>query len=100
MAALLRPIGTALILPCGLSAMLAIASPSSATAADGTGAQFEGAEPCVVRHRFEPGPIVGGHNRQPTRAEFEARMQELRALIQRSGGCSSAPPRSSDTAQR
>ena len=28
--------------------------------------------------KFEPGPIVNGHPRQPTAKEFEARMQVLR----------------------
>jgi hypothetical protein len=32
---------------------------------------------CPAGPRFLPGPIVGGHNRQPTQAEFEARMREL-----------------------
>jgi hypothetical protein len=99
MAALPGQIVTALTLVCGVCAMVAIVSPGSAAAVDGAGAQSEGAEPCIVGHRFEPGPIMNGHNRQPTRGEFEARMQELRALIQRTAGCS-APPRGSDTAQR
>jgi hypothetical protein len=34
---------------------------------------------CPAGPRFLPGPIVGGHNRQPTQAEFEARMRELQA---------------------
>jgi hypothetical protein len=37
------------------------------------------AEPCVIVHQFEPGPIVNGHHRQPTPGEIETRMQELRA---------------------
>lgn len=48
----------------------------------------DGTEPCVTGHRFELGPIVNGHRRQPTPGEFEARMRELRA---RSKNCSAAP---------
>jgi hypothetical protein len=95
MVALSRRIVTALTLACGLSAMFAIAQPGSAAADDGKGTQSEGAQPCIVGHRFEPGPIVDGHNRQPTRAEFEARTRELRALTQRSSGsCFASPPSS------
>jgi hypothetical protein len=95
-----RPAIMALIFACGLSAVLAVASPRPAAADDGAGAQPEATQPCIVGHRFEPGPIVDGHNRQPTRAEFEARMQELRALTQSSANCSAAPARRNDTAQR
>jgi hypothetical protein len=77
----------ALTLACGLSAMLALARPGAA--ADSEGTPSGGAQPCMVGHRFEPGPIVEGHNRQPTRAEFEARTRELRALIE-SGSCSAS----------
>jgi hypothetical protein len=77
----------ALTLACGLSAMLALAQPGAAAADDSEGTPSEGAQPCIVGHRFEPGPIVDGHNRQPTRAEFEARTRELRALIE-SSSCS------------
>jgi hypothetical protein len=49
------------------------------------------AERCVTGHRFEPGPIVNGHHRQPTLGEVEARTQQLRALIKASAGsCFSA----------
>ena len=37
--------------------------------------------PCVIGHRFEPGPVVNGHNRQPAPAEVEARTQQLRNRI-------------------
>src|SRR3984957_15025093 len=80
----------ALTLACGLSAMLALARPGAA--ADSEGTPSGGAQPCMVGHRFEPGPIVEGHNRQPTRAEFEARTRELRALTQRSSGSCLASP--------
>jgi hypothetical protein len=33
---------------------------------------------CAAGHRFEPGPIVNGHHRQPTLGEVEARTQQLR----------------------
>ena len=35
---------------------------------------------CIIEHRFEPGPIVNGHHRQPTFGEVEARTQQLRAF--------------------
>src|ERR1700686_643741 len=91
MVALSRRIVTALTLACGLSAVLAVAQPGPAAADGSAGTPSEGTGPCVVGHRFEPGPIVGGHYRQPTRAEFEARTRELRALSQRSAGSCSAP---------
>jgi hypothetical protein len=97
MVALSRRIITALTLSCGLSAMLVVAQPGSAVADDGQGTRPGGAQPCVVGHRFEPGPIVDGHNRQPTRAEFEARTTELRALAQGSSGSCFASPLSSRT---
>jgi hypothetical protein len=85
----------ALTLAYGLSAILAVARPVSATADDREGMQSEGTAPCVVGHRFEPGPIVDGHYRQPTRAEFEARMLELKALSQKGAGSCAAPSLSS-----
>ena len=36
-----------------------------------------GPRSCVTGHRFEPGPIINGHNRQPTQAEIEERTREL-----------------------
>ena len=48
--------------------------------------------PCVIGHRFEPGPIVNGHNRQPTPAEVEARTRQLRAWSAAgAGSCLGAP---------
>jgi hypothetical protein len=38
-----------------------------------------GTESCGTGHRFEPGPIVNGHHRQPTPGEIKARTQQLRA---------------------
>jgi hypothetical protein len=35
---------------------------------------------CGTGCRFEPGPIVNGHHRQPTPREIEARLQRLQAL--------------------
>jgi hypothetical protein len=49
-----------------------------------------GTESCVIWHRFEPGPIVNGHRRQPTPGEVEARTRELRALS-KMGACAVAP---------
>jgi hypothetical protein len=94
-----RQIVTALTLACSLAATLAVAQPSPAAADDGGGSQSEGTAPCVVGHRFEPGPIVAGHNRQPTPREFEERMRELQALSQRGTGSCSAPPLSSTARQ-
>jgi hypothetical protein len=92
MVALSRRVVTALTLGCGLSAMLTITQPGWAATDIGEGAQSVGAVPCVIGHRFELGPIVGGHNRQPTPAEFEARTRELMAWSQRSAGSCSSPP--------
>src|ERR1700730_1325048 len=48
--------------------------------------------PCVIGHRFEPGPIVNGHNRQPIPAEVEARTRQLRAWSTAGvGTCLGAP---------
>jgi hypothetical protein len=88
MVALSERIVAALALACSLTAAL-VAQPGPAAADDSRGM------PCLVGHRFEPGPIVNGHNNQPTRGEFEARMQELRALSQGSAGSCAAPRLSS-----
>ena len=73
-----KAIRFAVTLVCSLFTVIAVAPPSPA-AADNLGeAKFEGTASCG--HRFEPGPIVNGHNRQPTPAEFEARRQELQML--------------------
>ena len=32
---------------------------------------------CAIMNRFEPGPIVNGHQRQPTPREFDERRQIL-----------------------
>jgi hypothetical protein len=85
-----RRIITALALACGMAAMLAVAQPGPAVAGDDDGTQPERTGPCIVGHRFEPGPIVDGHYRQPTPREFEARMRELRALSQ-SSSCFAQP---------
>ena len=93
MVARARRIVAASTLACG--SMLAVALAGPAVAVGGAGTRSG-----IVGYRFEPGPIVNGHNRQPTRAEFEARMRELRALSQTGAGPCSAPPRSDDTAER
>jgi hypothetical protein len=47
---------------------------------------------CIIGHRFEPGPIVNGHNRQPTPAEVESRTQQLLAWRQADAdACLAAP---------
>src|ERR1700733_12748603 len=48
--------------------------PSYARAA--VGQTGENSAPRIIG-RFEPGPIVNGHHRQPTEAEFEARTRDL-----------------------
>jgi hypothetical protein len=80
----------ALTLSWGLSAMLGVVQPALAAADDIEGAQFGRMERCIVGHQFIPGPIVDGHHRQPTQAEFEARTRELLERSRRSAGpCSS-----------
>lgn len=46
---------------------------------------------CATGHRFEPGPIVNGHHRQPTLGEVEARTQQLRFWYKVNAGCSATP---------
>src|SRR5690242_11770941 len=66
------------------AAMLAAAQPDPATAEDrGAALPLQVRSGCIVGHRFTPGPIAGGHNRQPTVPEFQARMRELLELEQR-----------------
>jgi hypothetical protein len=89
-----RPV-RALTFACSLSAMLAVAQPAPAAADGNEGTQFGRTAPCIVGRRFEPGPIVDGHYRQPTQAEFEVRKRELLARSQRSAGRCSSPPLSS-----
>ena len=69
-----------------LLVVIAVATQSLAAADYGAEPNFEGAHVCG--HKFEPGPIVDGHNRQPTPAEFAARIRELHAL---SEGAFNAP---------
>jgi hypothetical protein len=49
--------------------------------------------PCIIERRFEPGPIVNGHHRQPTLGEVEARTQQLRAFSKAGAGFCLATPR-------
>ena len=53
---------------------LAWAAPATADSRASPRLQAETSKFCA--NRFEPGPIVNGHNRQPTPAEFEARMRQ------------------------
>ena len=73
-----KTIRFAVTLVYSLFAVIAVAPPSPAAAGNLGDAKFEGTASCG--HRFEPGSIVNGHNRQPTPAEFEARRQELHML--------------------
>ena len=41
---------------------------------------------CIARTRFEPGPIVNGHHRQPTQQEVYLRMQELQEWTRAEAG--------------
>src|ERR1700761_5903570 len=49
-------------------------------------------ESCPVGHRFEPGPIMSGHHRQPTLGEVEARTQQLRLWNKVNAGSCPATP--------
>jgi len=66
-----------------LIALLAPPWPNSATAEERGAIPIQAETSCMVGHRFEPGPVVGGRNRQPTVREFQARMAQLRELEQR-----------------
>jgi hypothetical protein len=69
---MVRPSGLtfALALAAGLLGVVALIPPNPA-AADSRTAVSD-----ICGHKFEPGPIVDGHNRQPTPAEFEARIRQ------------------------
>ena len=82
-----RKIRFAVTLLYGLSAVIAVAAPRPAAAANSGEGSY------VCGHRFEPGPIVNGHNRQPTPSEFEARTRELDML---SKGILTAPMQGQD----
>lgn len=56
--------------------VIAVAWPSPARADSRADPRLEGTTSKFCAHRFEPGPIANGHNRQPTPAEFEARMRQ------------------------
>jgi hypothetical protein len=72
-------------------ALLAAARPVPAAASDRGAIRLQARTPCIG-HRFEPGPIVGGHNRQPTVREFQARMAQLLEFEQRDADrCAEAP---------
>jgi hypothetical protein len=65
-----------------LTAILVAAQANPAAAESGVATLLHAPNTCVAGHRFEPVPILEGHNRQPTVREFQARMQELRELAQ------------------
>ena len=93
----------------GLYASLTIAVPDPAAADNNNRPQLssharsattqtsDATEPCILGHRFEPGPIVNGHNRQPTSAEIEARTEELWEWNRTNAGSCSTAQRSSGT---
>ena len=83
-------------------ALLAAARPGPAAADDRGAIPLQARIPCMVGHLFEPGPIVGGHNRQPTVREYQARawrscwnssketptaVPRRRPALKRSGSC-------------
>jgi len=73
-------------------ALLAAARPGPAVAENRGAIPLQARTPCMVGHRFEPGAIAGGHNRQPTVREFEARMAQLLEFEQRTADrCAGAP---------
>jgi hypothetical protein len=72
-------------------ALLAAARPGPAAADDRGAIPLQARIPCMAGHRFEPGPIVGGHNRQPTVREFQARMAQLLEFEQDTDRCAGAP---------
>jgi hypothetical protein len=75
-----------------LVALLAAARSNLAAAEDHGAIPIRARTACMVGHQFEPGPIVGGHNRQPTVREFQARSARLRELEQRDADrCAGAP---------
>jgi hypothetical protein len=67
----------------GLAVMLVAAQPDPAAAEDRGAKPLQARSGCIVGHPFTPGPIAGGHNRQPTILEFQARTRELWELEQR-----------------
>jgi hypothetical protein len=48
-----------------------------ALAADGSAVRLQAWSACIAGHRFEPGPIAAGRDRQPTVREFQERMRAL-----------------------
>jgi hypothetical protein len=84
----IRRIFLAPILVGSIASLLASAGPA---AAENDEATDQSALACRVGHRFSPGPIVNGHNRQPTPREFQARVQELTEWEQKSGAVCRAP---------
>ncbi len=67
----------------GLALGLILISARSVTAQTG-----DGTRRYMIGRRFEPGPMVNGHHRQPTSAEIEARTREVWARSKTgSGAC-------------
>jgi hypothetical protein len=72
------------LLATSILAGIGFVTPAMAATAEERGAiPIQAETSCMVGHRFEPGPVVGGRNRQPTVREFQARMAQLRELEQR-----------------
>jgi len=63
-----------------LFAMIGVSLPNAAAAEGGGEPNSAGTLSRACGHKFEPGPIVNGHSRQPTPAEFSARIRQLHAL--------------------
>ena len=75
-----------LAVSCSLYAVLDVVQLGLAAADNMDGTRFGTPERCTVGQRFEPGPVMGGDSRQPTRAEFQARTLELLARNRRGAG--------------
>ena len=74
-----------------LAATFVAAHPNPASA-EARGADTLAQIACATGHRFEPGPILGGRNRQPTVLEFQARTQELgESQLRDSYSCAQLP---------
>lgn len=75
-----------------LAATFAAAHPNPATAQDRGVDSVQTQIACATGHRFEPGPVLAGRNRQPTVLEFQARTQELgESQLRDSYSCAQLP---------
>jgi hypothetical protein len=75
-----------------LAARVAAAQPDLTAAGGRSAVALPAPGSCTIGHRFEPGPIVGGHNRQPTLREFQARMAQLQLEQGAASRCAASQP--------